>query len=401
MTRLRGPFQVAAVIALLHGVNDCYTAFLHPLLPRIMAKLDLSIALAATLTMTLSLAASLAQPLLGHLADRGRQRALVVLGPVATAVFLSSIGLAPEFGTLLLLLAIGGLGSAAFHPPGAAMAVRAGGSGRSATRHAVFSFGGALGYAGGPLIAVAIVHRAGLEGLWVAMLPMLALAPIAYVALPRPGRQPVEAVAPTLGSVGRLLGGPLGLVLVISMLNAFLQRLFLTLQPIIIARGGGTEAFGAVALTAYLGGQAAGTLSGGLLADRLDRRRLLTALTVLSLPAHVLAFLYPGGVGGLALASIAGCLNQASLPALVVMAIEIAPRNAGVAAGIVMGLAWAIGSVGVLGAGALGDLVGPQAAAVATTPVILLATAVALHPRLRSHGRPTEETMADAGATVV
>ncbi|MBW3661418.1 MAG: MFS transporter, partial [Gemmatimonadetes bacterium] len=76
-------------ISLLHGLNDAYTAFLPPLLPRIMDRLGLSITLAATLMMTLSLAASLAQPLLGHLADRRGRRALVILGPVASAVFLS------------------------------------------------------------------------------------------------------------------------------------------------------------------------------------------------------------------------------------------------------------------------------------------------------------------------
>ncbi|NIP82324.1 MAG: MFS transporter, partial [Gemmatimonadetes bacterium] len=42
---------VATVVAVAHGVNDAYAAFLHPLLPRIMDKLGLSIALAATLAM--------------------------------------------------------------------------------------------------------------------------------------------------------------------------------------------------------------------------------------------------------------------------------------------------------------------------------------------------------------
>ena len=392
---------MAGAVAALHGANDVYTSFIHPLLPRLMARLDLSIALAATLTMVLALAASVAQPLLGHLADRGGRRALVVLGPVATAVFLSSIGLAPNLGVLFLLLALGGLGSAAFHPPGASMAVTAGASGRSATRHAVFSFGGAVGYAAGPLVAVAIVARRGLEGLWVAALPMLAVALVVHLILPRSGPRPVAESAPSLRGVGRLLGGPLGIVFAISALSALLQRLFLTLDPIIVAQAGGTEAQGALALSAYLGGQAVGTLSGGFLADRLDRRRLLAALTLVSVPAHVLAFLLPAGGEGLALAAIAGCANQAVLPALVVMAIEIAPRSAGLASGIVMGLAWAAGSVGVLGAGALGDVIGPQAAAVATVPAILVATALAFHPRLRAHGRPAVAAAAEAGAAVV
>lgn len=390
---------MAVVVATLHGLNDAYSAFLHPLLPRIMAKLDLSIALAATLTTTLALAASLAQPLLGHLADRGGQRLLVVLGPLVTAVFLSSIGLAPNLVVLLVLLALGGLGSAAFHPPGAAMAVRAGSGERSGARHAVFSFGGALGYALGPLVAVAVVQRTGLEGLWMAMLPMLVLTLLAHGLLPPQGPRAHES-APSARRIAGLLGGPLGLVFAISALCAFLQRLFLTLDPIVVAGAGGTEARGAITLSAYLGGQAVGTLGGGFLADRIDRRHLLAGLTLLALPAHLLVFLYPVGGAALAFAALAGCLNQATLPALVVMAVEIAPRNAGVATGIVMGLAWAAGSIGVLGAGALGDVVGPQTAALATVPIVLVGTALALHPRLRAHGRPLAKA-ADMGAPVV
>ncbi|MFN2420411.1 MAG: MFS transporter [Gemmatimonadota bacterium] len=385
---LERPLLVAITVAILHGFNDAYSSFLHPLLPRIMAKLDLSITLAATLTMTLALAASVAQPALGHLADRGGQRWLVLLGPLAMALFLSSIGLAPNLGVLLLMLVLGGLGSAAFHPPGATMAVRAGDPGRGGTRHAIFSFGGATGYALGPLIAVGVVQWRGLEGLWVAMLPMLIVVLVVHRILPAHAPRPHSETSAAPARIAQLLGGPLGVIFAISALCAFLQRLFLTLDPIIVAESGGSEARGALLLSTYLGGQAVGTLSGGLLADRLDRRRLLAALTLLALPTHVLAFLYPVGAAGLALAAVAGAVNQATLPPLIVMAVEIAPRSAGLASGIVMGLAWAAGSIGVLGAGVLGDAIGPQVAAAAVVPVILVASGLAFHPRLRAYGRP-------------
>src|SRR5688572_10647049 len=60
-----GMARTAVVVSLSHALIDAYAGFLPPLLPRIMDKMGLSIALAATLAMTFSLASSLVQPALG------------------------------------------------------------------------------------------------------------------------------------------------------------------------------------------------------------------------------------------------------------------------------------------------------------------------------------------------
>ena len=70
------------------------------------------------------------------------------------------MGLAPGFWALLVLLVLGGLGSAAFHPPGASLAARVGQGGRSGLRHAICSFSGAAGHALGPVAVVWLVARA-------------------------------------------------------------------------------------------------------------------------------------------------------------------------------------------------------------------------------------------------
>jgi FSR family fosmidomycin resistance protein-like MFS transporter len=386
--RRAGATAALAVIAL-HGLNDAYAAFLHPLLPRIMTKLGLSIALAATLAMTLSLSASLVQPLMGYLADRYGRRAFIVGGPLLSGVCLSLIGVAPNFVFLLLLLALGGLGSAAFHPPGASMAARVHEGRGSGVRLSYFSFGGAAGYAAGPLIAVGLVTAMGLERLWVAMLPVLLLAQALWFAVPA-GR-PVRGAEPppSMHRVLSLLRGPLGLVFGVSAIGAFTQRVFLTMQPIAVSRTGGTEALGALTLSVYLAGQALGSLLGGFLSDRVDRRALLAGLCVLSFPVHAAAFvLAPGSVLALGCTAVAGLLNMALLPPVVVIAQEIVPAGAALTSGVVMGLAWALGSVGVLGTGALGDVVGPRAAAVASVPLMLLAAALGASRRLRPYARP-------------
>jgi FSR family fosmidomycin resistance protein-like MFS transporter len=133
----------------------------------------------------------------------------------------------------------------------------------------------------------------------------------------------------------------------------------------------------------YLAAQSAGMVTGGLLADRVDRRTLLIHLCFWALPAHLLAiWIGPTGALGLILTATAGFLGLATLPPIVVMAQELVPTAAAVSSGIVMGLAWATGSLGVLVTGVVADQIGAYAAALLSMPVILVAFGLALHPAL-------------------
>ncbi|MCJ7630081.1 MAG: MFS transporter, partial [Longimicrobiales bacterium] len=346
---VRSAAYLAGVVAVAHGVNDAYASFLSPLLPRIMDKLGLSIALAATLAMSLSLAASVLQPLMGYLSDRYGRRIFVVLGPLLSAIFLSLMGVTSTFWVLVLFLLLGGLGSAVFHPPGASMAARISEGKGSGLRMSVFSLGGSLGWAIGPLVAVGLVGWIGLEKLWVAMFPGILVALVIYPLLP-PGRTGGGTrLPPSPRKLLRKLRGPLGLIFGISVVGAFAQRVFLTMGPIVAARAGASEAVGALTLSLYLGAQALGTLAGGVLSDRMDRGRLLAGLTFFAFPAHLLAVsLTPGQAPAFVMAAAAGFFGMAMMPTIVVKAQELLPDSAAVGSGIVMGLAWGVGSLGVL-----------------------------------------------------
>ena len=382
----RSAMRLALVVAAAHAVNDTYASFVPPLLPRIMGDLGLSITLAATLSVAFSVAAALPQPLFGYLADRYGRRPFAVAGPVVAGVGVAAIGWAPGFWPLVGLLVLGGIGSAAFHPPGASYAVRVSAGKGGGARYSIFSFGGSVGFALGPVIAVGLVQSRGMEGLWVAMIPVLFLAPFVYLALPSGRREVRERNRPPPASpaaVLRQLRGPLGLIFGVSAIMAFIQRTFLTMEPIIVAERGGSEALGALALTVYLSAQAFGTVTGGVLADRVDRRKLLAFLCFWTLTAHVVAlWVGPEGLWGLTAVGLAGFMGMATLPPVVVMAQEMVPTGTAVSSGIVMGLAWATGSLFVLGTGAAADIIGAEAATLWSMPVALIAVGLALHPSL-------------------
>jgi FSR family fosmidomycin resistance protein-like MFS transporter len=380
--------RIILAVGVAHFINDGYSSFLSPLLPRLMEDLGMSIALAASLAMTWSLAGSLVQPAAGYLADRYGRKFFVVGGPLISAIFLSLIGLAPSVEVLALFLIVGGIGSAAFHPPGAALSGGAGKGKGSGLRMSGFAFGGLFGFAVGPLAVVGLVAAVGLRSMWIAMIPAILVCGVLFKVLPTDRPHPDAALPPSPKEMFRALLGPLGVVFGISALSGFIQRLFMTLSPIISFQDGSSEANGALVLSIYMAGQAAGTLVGGVLTDRVDRAYLLAGLTALSIPAHFFAFWLPAGTPLMLLSAfIAGGLNLALMPPVIVLAHEILPESKGVGSGIVMGLAWATGSVVVIGFGFLADGIGPRLAAIISLPLLVIGTALAFHPALRLYRR--------------
>ena len=349
-----------------------------------MDKLGLSIALAAVLATVLSLATSLPQPALGYLADRFGRRAFLAAGPVIAGVFLSLIGASPTFWLLLVVLTIGGIGSAGFHPPGASLVARAADGRGSGLRLSIFSFGGAAGFAIGPLVAVSLVAALGLERLWVAMIPGIVLGAVLWFVMRGQPAANARSSPPSPLEVLRLLRGPLGFVFGISAVGAFAQRTFLTFVPIIANDAGVSEAGGAAMLSIYLGAQALGTLTSGYLTDRLNRQHILIAVSAISVPVHVLAVvLEPASSLAVASAIGAGFCNMALLPPVVVMAQEMVPAGTATSSGIVMGFAWAMGTLLLPISGLFADSFGSVAVAGWSMPALFLATLFALHPSLK------------------
>jgi MFS family permease len=189
----------------------------------------------------------------------------------------------------------------------------------------------------------------------------------------------------------RLLRGPLGLLFGISVAGSFAQRTFLTMTPIIVARSGGSEAAGAAVLSAYLGAQAIGTLASGVLTDRFDRQRMLMVLSALAVPAHLTAVLAtPAGPLAFGAAIASGFLTMALLPPIVVIAQEMVPSGTAASSGVVMGLAWAFGALGIPLAGALGDAIGPAHAAAWAMPAFFIGTLCAAQSSLRPYRHAPE-----------
>src|SRR2546422_1390998 len=309
MRRVLAPRLI--LVSLAHFSIDAYSSFVAPLLPLLVAKLDLSLTRVGTLIALSSLSSSLSQPLFGLLADRVRRPWFVAFGPLCAAVFLSAVGLAPNFAWLVVLLMLGGLGAAAFHPQGAALATDL--AERRSVALSFFVTGGTLGFSLGPLFAVSVVGGWGLDRSWVAAVPGLLVAGLLLAWFSRvPLGVRRDGARPAIAELRPMLR-PLTLLYFAVVCRSAVSFGFMTFLPIVLHRRGVSIGAGGALLTAYLGLGALGGFLGGWLAERWGGRRVVVVSFLGSTPLY-LGFLLLPDVPGLASLVLGSFVLQASLP---------------------------------------------------------------------------------------
>ena len=126
------------------------------LIPFMTDRFDLSYALAAMLLLAATASSSLVQPLFGLWSDRRGALWLIPGGALLAAVGVGGAAIAPVYPLVLVLVLVGGLGVAAFHPEGAKFAAYASGRKR-ASGMSYFNIGGNVGYALGAFVTGQLV----------------------------------------------------------------------------------------------------------------------------------------------------------------------------------------------------------------------------------------------------
>jgi FSR family fosmidomycin resistance protein-like MFS transporter len=341
------------LMACVHMMVDGYSNVLPPLLPLLMPRLDLTLARAGLLTMLFQMAASVAQVGFGHVADRWRPRLLLMVGPIVAISILSLIGIATSFATCAAILVVGGLGCAAFHPPGAALVHRLG-SDRPGLAMSVYISGGTLGFAFGPLMFAPFAERFGLT--WT---PLLALPGLMVVALFL-GRVPELEVHAAAGGGLRALrpyAKPLALLYTIVVLRTLTALAIATFLPVMLTRRGLSASAAAAVVTLYLFGSGIGGFFGGPMADHYGPRRVIAWSLVASTPVLFAAMFLTGWPFAVVLA-IGGMFLQSTLPVNVTFGQALAPVSAATVSSLMMGFAWGTGGFSVPLVGYIADRVG-------------------------------------------
>ena len=149
------------ILAIGHGLVDCYATFVQPLWPSLAEFIHTDEGRIQWAYMSWSLAGSITQLGFAGLADMGKGRSLLWLGPIAGIILITLLGHATGLLGLISILVAANLGFAAFHPEAATLAGSAA-PGDRAKAMSIFAVGGFLGQALGPSLSGYLVSHGGL-----------------------------------------------------------------------------------------------------------------------------------------------------------------------------------------------------------------------------------------------
>jgi MFS transporter, FSR family, fosmidomycin resistance protein len=350
--------KILILLSLGHLVTDIYQGALPAILPFIKEHLSLSYAMTGMILLAANVTSSLIQPLFGFISDRSKMNWLLPVGCLAAGVGLSFLSLPSTYVPILALVVLSGFGVASFHPEGYKTASYFTGE-KKVTGMSVFSVGGNLGFAFGPVLAVYLINYLGF-----ARLPLMGVLSLAFVALLMLNWKEVSApvAVPHKSGDSREDGGyPKGtfvslfMVIAVVIMRSSIQLGLMSYIPFYyINYLKGDPLYAGQLVFSFLLGGAIGTLAGAPLADRWGHKRYL----VLSMLAG--SVILPGiyivkGVWLFAVLGILGMILVSTFSVTIVMAQHLLPRHLGIASGLMVGFAIGAGGLWVTVLGVIAD----------------------------------------------
>ena len=391
-----------------HMTVDSYVGVLPVLYPLLIGRFHLDLGTIGLLSLAYTGMSSVSQPFFGLIADRWGTRC--VGGALLwTAAWFAAIGFAPSFPMLVVAGGIAGLGSGFFHPLGA-LTVRGllSDRGRGAAM-SLYVSGGTFGVAMGPLLGVLVFSLFAVQGTALLLLPGLVCA--AFLLVWMRAHRPADAS----GAAGSTRASGSGFVPLVPLAATVLMMMSRTWTTATLQAwvptwyhelGYPPWFYGGLASTVVLA-SAVGTIGCGSLADRFGRRTVVMVALWLSIPA-VWLFVSFRGPQGFVSAALVGFLAASTSPLMLLMAQELLASRAGLASGLILGIGFMTGALGVPITGNVGDRFGLQAALLlqvgvvaVTIPIAFLLPTERYLRRLRERGESGQPALAEGEEAAV
>ncbi|PQL10182.1 MFS transporter [Veillonella sp. T11011-6] len=357
-----------------HCINDFGQGSLAALIPFFIANFGLNYYQSASIIFCNTVVASVAQPILGYVADRWRVPWFIPVGFTVTLVSISAIALATSYEMILALSLIAGIGAALFHPE-AALLVNRTQSNELGNAMGRFAVGGSAGFALGPLLAGGVYVFGG-QFLW--LFTVIALIGVLLYVYAFTGSTDTDAIGESKSSAkstnsgtndwvsfGKLFFVIASRSILFSVLSIFIPILYITVIN-------GEASASSLALTMYFAMGAVLTYMGGALSDKLGFLKTVRLGNLIFLPS-VLVFIFVPNIWGFFGAMIPmafGVFSQYG--PITVLGQKYLAKNAGFASGITLGLGITLGGLVAPYVGHIADIYDVQTALMTLIPVGLM-----------------------------
>jgi MFS transporter, FSR family, fosmidomycin resistance protein len=388
-----------AMMSASHVVDDIYQGCIPALLPFLVAERQYTYAAVSGLTLAATVLSSVAQPAFGWWTDRSPRRWMVAAGIFTAASGVALAGLFASYVVTWLVIAMSGLGIAAFHPEAARAARQAAGDSNRAM--SVFALGGNIGFALGTLVATPVLLLVGLRGTVLLALPGAVMAVLLLARLNRTLDGPVGArrrhALPTgdddWPAFRRLTAVVVARSILFFGLTSFIALYF-------IHDRGTSTAVGGAALTTFLAAGALGTLLGGWVADRSGRVTTIRWGLAVIPPAMAGMLLAPNLAVAFPLVALVGITTFMPFSVFVVLGQDYLPNRIGTASGVTVGLAVSVGGLFTPLFGWIADATSLQTTfwLLIILPVLALALSMRLRPAAPTGTASTGEDVATTGS---
>lgn len=176
--------KAVAWLTLGHGVADCYSGFINPILPFITANIGITLGIATCALSIAQLFSSMMQPVFGFIADKCSKRFFIFWGILIASTFLSLTGIVANFWQLAACLVLGSVGVGFYHPQATGLVPRY--SGKNTARNmSIFIAAGTIGFSIGPLISSSITGKFGLQAMPYTSVAGIIFAMLVFVCVPK------------------------------------------------------------------------------------------------------------------------------------------------------------------------------------------------------------------------
>lgn len=369
---LRSVHLPVYLASLSHFTLELCHNFMPVLYPLLTAQMDLSFTQIGILALANNLVTSAFQPVFGFLPERyGAER--VVAGSILwLGLLMGLVGFAPNFLSLVVLVALASLGSAAYHPAGVINVTRQTSTARGIAM-SLFSVGGTLGSALSPTWILLWLGTFGTKSALLVIPVALAISYLFFQQAQRPSATTSAATsrsAPVAQPDYRL---GLGLITLSTMARAWFQVALITYLTVWVQNNGGSLAQGGQMLSILLFATGVGSLLGGIVADRVGPYRVVLLTNLALAPAYWL-WLGASPAGQMLLLSLLGLAIGANYPTAILLAHDATPSRLALASALVMGLGWMPAGLGASFTGYLAD---QRSLAMAMTTLVVPAVVAA------------------------